>query len=472
MGRIVQMHHVPAVTVRRRLMKSCDANGQKYEMAYGYIQIRGAQKEDFKEFGDHRVMDAYSGKWHDGPAPLDIRRRATEILHFPIYDPTSQYYGAPRYVPSSTAIAGNRQSAIRNVSFFENDAVPRMALLISGGRLTGDSMQQVEDFVRGKARGTDQAHRVMIIQVEPHKVGFQQQNKVAVELKPLTVGVTEDASFSQYRKDNDEEIREIFGLGQIFFTSEGANRANAQVAREITNEQEFEPDRLAKEYIVNQTIVCDLLGHLMQESTDLNNDGHLDEYELRRAVRRRVRVRFRFARMSLTDPMDQARSDQIYASLGAITPNELRERLGKPPYPEEFYFAEKPLSVAMAELSAGLALAIALSPEQKPPEQEGMPGGGGGETADITPEMPQKFPGVGGPSLAAAMETPFAEGIEVTGGMEDRGSKRTYPAAQKQTMVRVPPPMAMQIAAEMLADARRLAMMDPHAQQRENTHGA
>lgn len=471
-GRIMEMHHVPAVTVRRRLMKAADANNQKYEMAYGYIQIRGAQKKYFKEFGDSRVMDAYSGKWHDGSEPLEIARRSSEILHFQNYDPTSQYYGAPRYVPSSTAIAGNRQSAIRNVSFFENDAVPRMALLISGGRLTGDSMQQVEDFVRGKARGTDQAHRVMIIQVEPHKVGFQQQGKVMVELKPLTVGVTEDASFSQYRKDNDEEIREGFGLGQIFFTSEGANRANAQVAREITNEQEFEPDRLAKEYIVNQTIVCDFLGHLMQESADLNSDGKLDEFELRRVVRRRVRVRFRFARMSLTDPMDQARSDQIYASLGAITPNELRERLGKPPYPEEFYFADKPLSVAMAELSAGLALAISIDPEQEPPQQEGAPGAEGGEPTDITPEMPQKFPGVDGPSLAAASEAPYADGIEVTGGAEDRGSRRTYPAAQRSAMVRVPPPVAMQIASEMLADARRFAMMDPRTQEREDKHGS
>lgn len=474
-GRITQMLHVPAVTVRRRLMRSSDANGQKYEMAYGYIQIRGAQKKYFKEFGDGRVMDAYSGKWHDGGEPLEIGRRATEIIHFPIYDPTSQYYGAPRYVPSATAIAGNRQSAMRNVAFFENDAVPRMALLVSGGRLTGDSMQQVEDFVRGKARGTDQAHRVMIIQVEPHKVGFQQQNKVMVELKPLTVGVTEDASFSNYRKDNDEEIREIFGLGQIFFTSEGANRANAQVAREITNEQEFEPDRLAKEYILNQTIVCDLLGHLMQESADLNRDGRLDEDELRRVVRRRVRVRFRFARMSLTDPMDQARADQIYASLGAVTPNELRERLGKPPFPEEFFFADKPLSVAMAELSAGLALAIAVNPEQKPPQQPGEEGAPGG-AADITPEMPQKFPGVGGPSLAAAMEAPFAEGIEVTGsaagGTRSTGTRNTYPAARRPGLIRLPPTAAFQIASELLADARRLAMMDTRTVEREDDHGA
>ncbi|MHC5058260.1 MAG: phage portal protein, partial [Planctomycetota bacterium] len=410
-------------------------------------------------------MDAYTGKWHEGDGLLQLGKRATEILHFAVYDPTSQYYGAPRYVPSATAIAGNRQSAIRNVSFFENDAVPRMALLVSGGRLTPDSMQQIEDFLRGKARGVDQAHRCMIIQVEPAKVGFQQQSKVAVELKPLTVGVTEDASFAQYRKDNDEEIREIFGMGQIFFTSEGANRANAQVAREITNEQEFEPDRLAKEYIINQTIVCDVLKHELLSRSDLNNDGIIDEFEMRRMVRQKIRVRFRFARMTLTDPMDSARMDQVYAQLGAITPNEMRASLGKPPYPKEYFFADKPLQIAMAELSAGLALAIALDPEAEPPKQEeGAPGAPGAE--------PKGLPGMPGMSGMPALGGDYADGIEVEGaeGLPDGDPRRPRVQVRpihpgqgdrkpKVAPIRIPKHEGLRIASEMLADARKLGMI-------------
>jgi hypothetical protein len=317
-------------------------------------------------------MDAFSGKEHDGKDPLPADRRATEVLHFLVYDPGSSYYGAPRYVPAATAIAGNRQAAIRNVNFFENDAVPRMALLVSGGKINAESMQQIEDFVRAKGRGVENSHRVMIVQVEPMKVGFQSQNKVMVELKPLTVGVTEDASFSQYREANDEEVREIFGLGQIFFKAEGANRANAQVSREITNEQELEPDRLSKEYLINQTIVEDILFQLMG-ATGEETQEQMEEFH------KNIHVRFRFARLSLTDPLDEARMNQMYASLGAITPNELRESLGKPPYPKDYFFADKPLAIAMAELSAGLALAIAQKEEEKmpqpPAEAPGMPPG-------------------------------------------------------------------------------------------------
>jgi len=363
-GRIVRLFHVPSVTIRKRIIK----DGTKIEVT-GFVQIRGSQKRYFKDFGDRRAMDALTGKYTEGDIALPPERRATEIIHFLIYDPSSSYYGAPRYAPAATAIAGNRQAAIRNVNFFENDAVPRMALLVSGGKVNAESMQQIEDFVRAKGRGVENAHRVMIVQVEPFKVGFQSQGKVMVDLKPLTVGVTEDASFSQYREANDEEVREIFGLGQIFFKAEGANRANAQVSREITNEQELEPDRLAKEYVINQTIVDDILFQTMGATGDEDED-ELDEY------RKKIQVRFRFARLTLTDPLDEARMNQMYASLGAVTPNELREAIGKPAYPKDYFFADKPLPIAMAELTAGLALAIAQKEEEaiQQPGAPGMPG--------------------------------------------------------------------------------------------------
>jgi len=398
-GKIVRLYHVPSVTIRKRIIK----DGQNLEVS-GFVQIRGSQKRYFKDFGDRRAMDTFTGKYTktDGEKPLPPDRRATEIIHFLIYDPSSSYYGAPRYAPSATAIAGNRQSAIRNVNFFENDAVPRMALLVSGGKLNAESMQQIEDFVRAKGRGVENAHRVMVVQVEPFKVGFQQQGKVMVDLKPLTVGVTEDASFSQYREANDEEVREIFGLGQIFFKAEGANRANAQVSREITNEQELEPDRLAKEYVINQTIVDDILFQMMGATGD-ETDEEIDEY------RKKIQVRFRFARLTLTDPLDEARMNQMYASLGAITPNELREAIGKPPYPKDYFFADKPLPIAMAELTAGLALAISQKeeeampqPEGEMPGMEGMPGMEPGEGEedeekpdwwDGDPSTPEETPG-------------------------------------------------------------------------------
>lgn len=456
-GMITKAYHVPSTTMRRRIMANRETNDKE---VYGYIQIRGTRKRYFKEFGDTRVMDAKSGNWHVSKTPLPSQDRATEIIQFLIYDPSTSYYGVPRYVSASTAIAGNRQAAIRNVAFFENDAVPRMALLISGGKLTPDSLQQVEDFVRGKGRGTDQAHRVMIIQAEPYKIGFQQQSRTMVELKPLTVGVTEDQSFSAYRKDNDEEIREAFGLAQIFFQAEGANRANAQVAREITNEQELEPDRLMKEYVINQTIVTDiLLTHLSPDWREDDKEDHKQIEEMRKTIR----VRFRFARLTLTDPLDAARMDQIYASLGAMTPNELRESLGKPPYPKDYFFADKPISIALAELTAGLALAISQKDEEKfpqppaPPGGEGMPGGMP-LPEGIEPMAPPSVPEEGAPEEGAEEEPPKGKGEETPkSGKKALDSRASRGVSSQKRLGKFDPNKAMPLLVELMADARRLA---------------
>lgn len=432
-GEICGLYHAPAITMRIRVRR--DGGGQAVG---GYVQIRGSEKRYFKEFGDKKVMNAKSGDYHEDGSLLEAEKRSSEILHFQIYSPTSSYYGAPRYVSAAPAIAGNRLASIRNTNFFENDAVPRGLISVSGGRLDPGSIQQVEDFFKAKTKGVENAHRVAVLQVEQQSVGFQNQGQGAkIEFHPLTVGVTEDASFQTYRNANDEEIRESFGIAKVFFTGDESNKASAQVSREITNEQEFEPDRLEKEYILNQTIVKDLL----------KGSG--------------LRVRFRFERLKLTDPLDTARLDQMYASMGAMTPNELRESVGKPPYKADYKFADKPLQIAMAELSMGLAEAI-LGEGVK-----GAPGGvsqfnqvgpalgqSGGEQAGDPPD--QEATGTEGSSPLSESSGSGEEAVSMTAGDETVGIQKER---GRGPIFRLGPQQleAMSIARELMADARRFA---------------
>jgi PBSX family phage portal protein len=322
-GEIDGLYHAPSHTIR--LLRG----------GHGFVQIRGSAKRYFRRFGDERVMDAQTAEFVEGRG-LPIDRRATELIHFRIYSPRSSFYGIPRFVAAAPAIAGNRLAAQRNVAFFENDAVGRLAITVSGGRLTPDSIEMIRDFLR-QGKGVENAHRVMILQSESKKIGLGNDAKTQINVIPLTVGVTEDASFLGYRKANDEEIREAFGIAKVFFTSDDVNRASAAVSRQITNEQEFEPDRIDKEFRINHTIVQAAPFHA----------------EL---------VEFRFARPTLSDPLDRARVDEIYARGGALTPNDLRSNLGLAPFSKDFAFANKPLAVALLELQAGLAAAPAAEP--------------------------------------------------------------------------------------------------------------
>lgn len=393
-GKVCAIYHVPAISMRIRVVENKE---QKTVTINGFVQIRGNQKRYFKNFGDKTVIDAETGKPHEGKTPLAIHKRASEILHFKIYNPTSSWYGAPRYVAAAPAITGNRLAGIRNVSFFENDAVPRMAVLVSGGKLTTESMQQLEDFFKGKQRGAANSHRIMVLQAEAAKVGFAQTAPTAsLELQPLTVGVSDDASFQKYREMNDEEVRECFGISSIFFSAESSSKSTAQICREITNEQEFEPDRLEKEFIINRTLVRDILAG---------------------AGIKKPLVTLRFARMKLSDPMDMARIDQMYAQMGALTPNELRENMGRGRYPEDYRFADLPTQVAMAELSQKLGEAVKGENDWRR-EQELKDAKVQAEVQKITqppqpaggmPGMPGAAPGGPGGAPAPAADAPAPE---------------------------------------------------------------
>lgn len=178
----------------------------------GFVQSRGNKKVFFKEFGDRRVMDSTDGEYlvgedgtktpegekkFPGTALVPLERRATELLHFRVYSPRSTHYGLPRYMAAAPAISGNRLAAIRNVAFFENDATPRMIITVSGGRLTGESIQMLEKFVKRKGKlGPEGAHRIAVLQVEERQVGIGPKPiRTQIDVTPLTVGTTEDASF-------------------------------------------------------------------------------------------------------------------------------------------------------------------------------------------------------------------------------------------------------------------------------------
>lgn len=225
-GKINGLFHVSGVTVRRK-------------KGGGFVQVRDNKTRFFKEFGDKRIVDPETGEtlvdeqgrrqgkeaFPNGLVPL--ARRATELLHFRVYSPRSSFYGLPRYMATAPAITGNRLAAIRNVAFFSADAVPRLIITVSGGRLTGGSIEMLEKFVVRKGKvGPEGAHRIAVLQTEERQVGIGPKPiRTQIQVTPLTVGSTEDASFQNYRRGNDEEIREAFGLAQIYFTADQVNKS-------------------------------------------------------------------------------------------------------------------------------------------------------------------------------------------------------------------------------------------------------
>ena len=356
-GQLSGAFHIPSVTVR--ILRN----------DRGYVQIRGGKKKFFKPFGEEKVMDATTGKYQgdrnfnvdrgqgqNGNA-LPLEKRATEILHFRLYHPMSDVYGLPRFISAGAAIAGNWLSSKRNMVFFKNDAVPRMAVLVSGGKLDPKSRKDLAAYLQ-EGQGEEQAHRVLVLQVEEEGTGVDEKGTTKLDLKPMTIGVTEDGSFLNYRTANDEEIREALGLSEVFFKSIKLTKASAVVAKATTDEQEFEPARKQKEHQLNQRVV--------------SGDQGLGA----------KRVMLQFQRPETSDPLEKARVNQLYSNMAAVTPNEIRRQLGMDPFPPEQEWANWPLPVLLLALQDKANAQLIGRPEEEQDGNEGDDGEGEGEKPD------------------------------------------------------------------------------------------
>jgi len=306
--KVANMNHLPSYTMR--VAKGGDR----------FVQMRPSdtsKKVYFKPFGVERKLDSLTGEWEKPGQPIPADREANEVLYWKIYNPRSSFYGAPRVVSAAPAVAGTRLAHKRNVAFFENDATPRLAIIVNGGQLSDESMKMIEDFVDARGKGPGNAGRLMVLQARGADSMLADASQLNINLMPLTVGVQDDASFSRYLTQNNEEVREAFGIGQIFIgTSDDVNRAVALAMKQLTVEQVFEPESRRYEYRINETIVKTF------------NVKH---------------VRLKFIRPRTTDMQAESQAYSMLAAVGGVTPNDVRDFLEKPRF--EGKWANTPLSV-------------------------------------------------------------------------------------------------------------------------------
>lgn len=313
--KIIQLYHVPSYTIR--VLKIRD--GEK--VSRGFVQTRGSARIYFKNFGDRRSMDYTNGEFS---SRISLDKQASELIHFKLYSPRSSFYGIPRYVSASPSITGRRFSALRDMNFFENDATPRVIITISGGRVDGESVKRIKDFLT-QAKGVKNTGRILLLQSEEKKSIVDRENKATIAITPLTVGVTDDASFLKYKEFCDTEVREAFGISKVFYgTSEDVNRSGAVVSRTSTINQIFLPELLRYEYRINNTIVRDF------------------------GV---SRVRLKLQRPKVTDLQQDAEIIHRFSLTGGIAPDDVRKFLDYDGYGKPW--AKLPLQILTALIQNG-----------------------------------------------------------------------------------------------------------------------
>ena len=104
--------------------------------------------------------------------------RQNEMLHLTKYTPLSSYYGVPDMLPAVAAVLGDKAAREYNVDFFSHNAVPRMAIIVEGGQLSEEVLEQLRQFMESEVKG--QGHKTLVLDVPGRET--------RVRLEKLTVG--------------------------------------------------------------------------------------------------------------------------------------------------------------------------------------------------------------------------------------------------------------------------------------------
>lgn len=264
-----------------------------------YVQIVGTEKVWFKQFGDPRFMNKETGEFtssHNG----DLE--ANEIIHLKIGDGP---YGVPRWIGQLIHMYGARKAEELNYNYFDNGRHTPAAVIVSNGMLTEESLQQLQAYAN-EVKGVDNAHKFLILEAEGLEDGIlpgEDRQGVKVDIKPLAEILQQDALFLDYDEKSREKVQSAFRLPDLYVgRSKDFNRATADTAREVTEEQVFEPERNSLEFIINNIL--------------------FQEHELNL-------VKIRFKSPEISNATDQAALLTVLNNIGSVSPNDTRDLVGK-----------------------------------------------------------------------------------------------------------------------------------------------
>lgn len=335
-----------------------------------YVQIYENITRYFKEFGDERAMSAKTGQYYSDLKTMQKEEGesslpATELLWFALDSSESDVYALVRWSGCIPGVIGSREQAEVNLLFFRSKAIPPMVVLVSGGKLARGARKRLEDLIKNEIKGVENFHKILVLEAESSGKGMgtgglASQDKVKIELRPLTDAIWKDSLWSGYAKDNRDELGQSFRLPPMLRgDTDKLNRATAKITRESTEQQVFGPERRDYEFEIDRTILTALRVMLWQFK--LNTAEQSDAEQLADIVEKMV--------------------------AGTISPNEGRRIMSRvldielPPFDAEW--ARMPVKHALAGLPAE-PLPEQTQTEGEPAESDGEKDETTNETIDVS----------------------------------------------------------------------------------------
>lgn len=293
-----------------------------------FRQHIGGKTVYFKEFGDTRIMDSRTGEYLKDGETLDLQYQANEIIDFPI---GTEPYGEVRWIGQVLGVDGSRKAESLNNNYFENGRHTPLMIIVKGGTLSDESFTKLQSYMN-EIKGASGQHAFVILETEATdtRTDFDQTERPEIEVKDLASILQRDELFQDYLDNNRRKVQSAFQLPDLYtgYTTD-FNRATAQTAVEVTEEQVFQPERRSLAWAINNRLL----------------NGYQFKY-----------VEVYFKSPDISNPDDLQKILTVCATAGGLTPNKAKaiaySALGETSedFPDEW--GEVPIAVLNAQRSS------------------------------------------------------------------------------------------------------------------------
>jgi PBSX family phage portal protein len=253
---VATLHYRKVVGTRRRkpVIEELPERTRFRRYVVGYLSAGVSETRWFKAFGDPRDVYSKDGKVAaTGDGRQGKEELANEIIHFSIacsYQP----YGMPRWLSSLLQALGARSAAEINLTTFDNNNIPSMAITVSNGRLTEATAIRIKEHVESQIQGKRNYSNWLLLEAESGLEG-DESNQAKVKFDPLTNSQHTDELFREYTKSTAADIRQAFRLPAIFCGDAGqVEKSTAELLYRKTDEQVFAPLRQRNDWFMNHVL--------------------------------------------------------------------------------------------------------------------------------------------------------------------------------------------------------------------------
>lgn len=222
-----------------------------------YKQEVGGKTVHFKEFGDPRTMDNRNGKYleiEQRDKPIPEQYIANEILEFTI---GTESYGEVRWLGQVLGVDGSRKAESLNNNYFTNGRHTPLMLTVSGGSLTDESFTKLQEYMDG-IKGEAGQHAFLVLEAADasNSAEFEDKRPPEIKIQNLAAVLQKDELFQEYINNNRKRVQSAFQLPDLYvgYTTD-FNRATAQTATEVTEEQVFQPERTSLAWVINHKLL-------------------------------------------------------------------------------------------------------------------------------------------------------------------------------------------------------------------------